>query len=118
MIDRGVYCEGFLCVPSKGWENTNGQRVVKSLTEEFDASQEQNASLLPSVLRSSSAEIARGTPLRPSSPITGMVSLYARRPLAFKHEYSENHMRLSPRRLLWPRAAFVKLHVQRPRRGV
>jgi hypothetical protein len=34
---------GFLFVPMRGWENKNGQRAIKSLTGEFEASHEQNA---------------------------------------------------------------------------
>ncbi len=40
---EGVYCVGFLYVPMRGRENRNGQRVIKSLTREFEASHEQNA---------------------------------------------------------------------------
>ena len=56
-------------VAIRGWENRKGQRANNSLSVEFDASQEQNPRLLPSITRSFSAEIARGKPLRPSPPI-------------------------------------------------
>jgi len=40
---QSVYSVGLLLVPIRGWENKNGQRVMDSLTIEFEAFHEQNA---------------------------------------------------------------------------
>jgi len=45
-----VFIVGFLFVPTRGWENKNGQRSINSLTVEFEASHEQNARLVPSII--------------------------------------------------------------------
>jgi hypothetical protein len=37
-------------MPISGRENKNGQRIVKSPTVELEASHEQNAALLPSII--------------------------------------------------------------------
>ena len=40
----------FLFVPTRGWENKNGQQAINSLTVEFEASDERNAPLVPSIV--------------------------------------------------------------------
>lgn len=68
--------QAFMVVAVRGWENKNGQLSIDSLDVEIEGSHEQKVSLSPSITRSSCAGIARGRPLRPSSPIVRILRLY------------------------------------------
>jgi hypothetical protein len=41
---------GFLVVAIRGWENKNGQRVIKSQVADVTACREHNARLFPSIV--------------------------------------------------------------------